>query len=301
MGHAKGATLKQEQRTRLYKAIASVHKEMNICLQLLCEITGIPRSSYYKWTRRIPSLREQQNESLIQMLQTMHKDVNGIFGYRRLTSHLRRKTGRVLNHKRVRRLMKLANIECVIRRKRKRYPRSTPQHVTENLLNRQFRADEPNEKWLTDVTELKYASSQKAYLSAVLDLYSNTIVSYVISHSNNNRLVMETLDRALESAPGSHPMIHSDRGFQYTSLEFKRRIDAAQMTHSMSRVGRCIDNGPMESFFGTLKCERYYLRKYDSFEELEEDMNNYIHFYNHERLQAKLNDLSPIEYRTKAA
>jgi transposase InsO family protein len=197
--------------------------------------------------------------------------------------------------------MKLANIECVIRRKRKRYLRSKPQHITENLLNRQFQASEPNEKWLTDVTELKYGNSQKAYLSAVLDLHSNTIVSYVIGHSNNNRLVMETLDRALESAPGSHPMIHSDRGFQYTSLEFKRRVDVAQMTHSMSRVGRCIDNGPMESFFGTLKCERFYLRRYDTFEELEEDMNAYIHFYNHERLQAKLNDLSPIEYRTKAA
>ena len=197
--------------------------------------------------------------------------------------------------------MRLAKIQSVIRRKKKKYIRSTPQHVAENLLNRKFQAEKPNEKWLTDVTEFKCGNGQKTYLSAILDLHSNTIISSVIGHSNNNKLVFETLDRALDAVPGATPMLHSDRGFQYTSLEFKRKLDKANMTQSMSRISRCIDNGPMEAFWGTLKCERYYLNTYSTFEELEKDINDYIHFYNYERLQAKLNGLSPMEYRTKTA
>ncbi|REJ21746.1 MAG: hypothetical protein C6W54_16745 [Bacillaceae bacterium] len=128
---------------------------------------------------------------------------------------------------------------------------STPQHVAENILNREFTAEKPNEKWVADVTELKYGSSKKAYLSAILDLYDGSIVSYVLGHSNHH-LVFKTLDQATALLNGEHPLIHSDRGFQYTSHGFKRRIDQAGMTQSMSIVGRCIDNGPMESFWGTL-------------------------------------------------
>ncbi len=146
-------------------------------------------------------------------------------------------------------------------------------------MNREFKADKPNEKWLSDVTEFKYGSSQKAYLSAILDLYDGSIVSYVLGHSNNNQLVFDTLDEALAISPEAHPLLHSDRGFQYTSLGFKRTIDNAKMKQSMSRVGRCIDNGPMESFWGTLKCEKYYLHKYDTFEELSKTIDEYIQFY----------------------
>ncbi|WP_337998891.1 IS3 family transposase [Desulforamulus ruminis] len=127
------------------------------------------------------------------------------------------------------------------------------------------------------------------------------MVSYVLGHSNNNRLVFETLDLALQAAPGSTPIIHSDRGFQYTSWGFKKRLEAYGLTQSMSRVGKCIDNGPMEGFWGTLKCEKYYLHKYQTFEALKKDIDDYIYFYNYERLQAKLNSLSPMEVRTKAA
>ena len=148
--------------------------------------------------------------------------------------------------------MKVAAIQSVIRKKQKSYKRSTPQHVAENILNREFTAEKPNEKWVTDVTELKYGSSKKAYLSAILDLYDGSIVSYVLGHSNNNHLVFKTLDQATALLKGEHPLIHSDRGFQYTSHGFKRRIEQAGMTQSMSRVGRCIDNGPMVSFWGTL-------------------------------------------------
>lgn len=196
--------------------------------------------------------------------------------------------------------MKLAGIQSVIRRKRKKYTRSTPQHTAENLLNREFYATGPNEKWVTDVTEFKYGDAKKAYLSAILDLYDNTIVSYAFGHSNNNSLVIRTVHYALQTIQGNKPMLHSDRGFQYTSSRFKR-LFGHEVVQSMSRVGRCIDNGPMEAFWGTLKCERYYLHTYSTFEELGKDIDDYINFYNNDRLQAKLDGLSPMEYRTKAA
>lgn len=231
----------------------------------------------------------------------LYEKVEGTFGYRQLTLHLCRKTQKQINHKRVQRLMKIKGIQSVIRRKKKKYERSTPQQVAENLLNRKFQAEEPNEKWVTDVTEFKYGNGQKAYLSAILDLHDKTIVSYVLGHSNNNPLVFQTLELALQTNPGSMPLLHSDRGFQYTSLTFKKLLDDNKLTQSMSRIGRCIDNGPMESFWGTLKCEKYYLHTYRTFEELKTDIDDYIHFYNYERLQAKLNGLSPMEFRTKAA
>jgi transposase InsO family protein len=148
---------------------------------------------------------------------------------------------------------------------------------------------------------MKYCTSQKGYLSAILDLYDGSIVSFVLGNSNSNPLVMKTLDQAIDKSAGATPLIHSDRGFQYTSHEFRRKTKKAKMKQSMSRVGKCIDNGPMESFWGTLKCEKYYLGKYETFEELEKAINEYIHFYNHERLQKRLNGLSSLEYRAKAA
>ncbi len=268
---------------------------------LLCDIAGITRAAYYKWLKRTPSERELQNEEIIKEMKDLHEEVEGIYGYRRMTMTINRKLGQNFNHKRFYRLMKVAGIQSVIRQKKKRYKHSIPQHVAENVLNREFTAEKPNEKWVTDVTEFKYGTSKKAYLSAIRDLYDGSIVSYVLGHSNNNKLVFKTLDQATQLLDGDHPLIHSDRGFQYTSNGFKSRIDKAEMTQSMSRVGRCIDNGPMESFWGTLKCEKYYLRKYGTFEELSKAIDEYIFFYNHNRYQKRLNGLSPMEYRAKAA
>lgn len=268
---------------------------------LLCEVARIGRSSYYKWLHHTPSENEKCNEEILKEIKCLYKKVDGIYGYRRITMNLSRTLSKPINHKRVYRLMKIAGIQAVIRQKRKKHISSTPQNVAENVLNRDFNADQPNEKWLTDVTEMKYGTSQKAYLSAILDLYDGSIVSYVLGSSNNNPLVFRTLDLALDANPGAAPLLHSDRGFQYTSPEFKRKLQKAEIIQSMSRVGRCIDNGPMEAFWGTLKCEKYYLNKYSTFEELKNDIEEYMKFYNEERLQKRLNGLSPLEYRAKAA
>jgi len=217
-----------------------------------------------------------------------------------MTLNLKRRFGRNINPKRVRRLMGVARIYCVIRRKRPKYMRNLPQQTAENILNRGFQAAGPNRKRVTDVPEVKYVASQKAYLSAILDLHDGSIRSFVVGHSNNNQLVFDTLKIALQGAPDSRPLLHSDRGFQYTSHAFRRMTKAAGITQSMSRVGKCIDNGPMESFWGALKCESYYLHKFEEFDELRNAVQRYIQFYNEDRYQQRLNGLSPLEFRAQA-
>ena len=135
----------------------------------------------------------------------------------------------------------------------------------------------------------------KLYLSAILDLCDRRIVAYVISDRNDNPLVFRTLDMAIEANPEAHPLFHSDREFQYTNRVFHRRLEEAGMTQSMSRVAHCIDNGPMEGFWGILKRERYYGRRFVSRRELIDMIKNYIQYYNTERVQRNLGILTPME------
>ena len=140
--------------------------------------------------------------------------------------------------------IKYANNGCTRRAK-------NPQYIAENVLDRQFNAQAPNEKWLTDVTEFHYyvgLEKHRVYLSAILDLYDRRIVAYVIGDSNNNALVFSTFDAAIKVNPDAHPLFHSDRDFQYTNRAFYARLEIAGMIQSMSRVAKCIDNGPMEGF-----------------------------------------------------
>ena len=166
------------------------------------------------------------------------------------------------------------------------------------VLNRQFYADRPNEKWLTDVTEFHYYTGNtmcKLYLSAILDLCDRRIVSFAIRDTNDAVLVHRTLDQALETNPGAHPLLHSDRGSAYTTQIFHDKLAAAGITQSMSRVGKCIDNGPMEGFWGILKRERYYGRRFTSREQLVKMIQEYITYYNFHRLQRGLGVRTPME------
>ena len=193
--------------------------------------------------------------------------------------------------------MRALGLYSVIRRKSNSCTvRSPKEQATENILNRDFSATQINQKWLTDVTEFKYGTDKKAYLSAILDLYDRRIVSFVLGHKNNNELVFKTFDIAITENPDATPLFHSDRGFQYTSPAFKHKLQQAHMIQSMSRVGKCIDNGPMEGFWGILKTEMYYLNKFNTYEELKEAIEKYIYYYNNNRYQEKLGCLSPMEY-----
>ena len=163
--------------------------------------------------------------------------------------------------------------------KRKAYHYSTPSTVKENVLNREFEATRPNEKWLTDVTVFKIAGmSTKYYLSAIIDLYDLSIISYQISPKNDNILVFETFHKAFNQYPDAQPLVHSDRGFQYTSPSFNSILKNQGCVQSMSRVGCCIDNGPIENFWGQIKSERYYLEDYRSPETLINGITDYIDF-----------------------
>ena len=270
---------------------------MGYSISELCKYAKVGRASYYKWLNRSETERDKENKKVLDEVIRIYSEVKGIYGYRRVTLNINRRLNSNYNHKRIYRLMKSVKLTAVIRRKRKKYIQSTPQITAENVLNRQFVADNSNEKWLTDVTEFKLTNGNKAYLSAILDLGDNSIVSYVLGKSNNNKLVFDTLDKAIESNPTATPLFHSDRGFQYTCKTFKNKLTAINAVQSMSRVGRCIDNGPMEAFWGTLKAEMYYLRKFSSFEELEQAIDEYIEFYNTKRLQKKLKGMAPLEYR----
>lgn len=278
----------------------------NLSIVLLCEIAEVSRAAYYKWINRRPTEREIENQQLIESIQHLYTQVDGIYGYRRITMTINRQREKEgltkVNKKRIYRLMHICGLEAVIRRRPKRYHKAKPNYVAENILAREFTAEKPNQKWCTDVTEFKYGNGKKAYLSAIIDLYDKSIISYVLGHSNNNRLVFNTVIPAIQALENDEfPILHSDRGYQYTSKQFKRIMEEAKMSHSMSRVGRCIDNGPIEAFWGTLKVEKYYLYKYESYEALKEAVDTYITFYNTERYQETLNGLSPLEYRAQAA
>lgn len=234
---------------------------------------------------------------LLPIIKNAYEEKNGILGYRQMTIKLNREYNLKVNHKRIYRLMHILNLKSVCRRKRKNYIKSTPEITADNILNREFESNRFGKKWLTDVTEMKYGLGGKAYLSAILDLSDKSIVSFVLSHSNNNDLVFKTFDIAHMMYPNAKPIFHSDRGYQYTSKFFKKKLDDAGMMQSMSRVSRCIDNGPMEAFWGMLKSEMYYLRKFNTYSELETAVIEYINYYNNRRYQKRLKCMTPIEYR----
>ena len=280
-----------------YLAVKSLHDEKGYPISTLCDIVSLNRSSYYKWLHRDGSIQEAKDAELTEHICLLYRESNGIFGYRRMQLNLKRRFHIYCNRKRIYRIMQAIGMKSVIRRKRPNYIKSAPEITAENVLNRKFTAERLNEKWLADVTEFKYGDGGKLYLSAILDLKDKGIISYAIAHNNNNLLVFETFDAAILKYPDAKPLFHSDRGNQYTSKIFKAKLDAQGMTQSMSRVGRCIDNGPMEAFWGTLKAEMYYLLRFDSFQSLKTAIEEYMYFYNCRRFQDKLGGLAPMEYR----
>ena len=287
-----------------YIAVQHLNKTEKYPIEKLCSKLHISRSGYYKWMKRTPSQNQIVNEQLVEWIKEYYEDQDGILGYRQMTITINREKKTQFNKKRIRRLMQILHLKSVCRKAKYNYIKSTPEVTAENVLNRKFTADAPNEKWLTDVTEFKYyvgAEIKKIYLSAILDLYDRRIVAYKIGDSNNNELVFKTFDEAVALNPDAHPLFHSDRGFQYTSKTFHQKLMDAGMRQSMSRVGRCIDNGPMEGYWGILKSEMYYLRKFTDREDLVHAIENYIRFYNTKRYQFKLHCMTPMEFHAAFA
>ena len=287
------------RQVRQYQAVRDCHEEYRYPVEPCCDILHISRNAYYRWASGKKSSRQEENEKIAGIAEQIHNE-SPDKGYRRIRDELFRNYGIQISDKKALRICRSRDIKSTIKYANHGCTRnaSNPQYLAENVLNREFHAEKPNEKWLTDVTEFKWyegAEVHKVYLSAILDLYDRRIVSYVIRNSNDNPLVFDTIDAAIAANPGAHPLFHSDRGFQYTNRVFHAKLEAAGMTQSMSRVAHCIDNGPMEGFWGILKRERYYGKRFTSRDSLVKMIEDYILYYNTKRLQRNLGILTPME------
>jgi transposase InsO family protein len=283
-----------------YEAVKTLSEEHSLPVWKLCGLLHLTRSAYYRWLRHPKGLREQENERIAAQVKKIYEAYPDM-GYRRIRDELDRRHDIHVNDKRILRICRALHIQSTIKFRRHGCTRSAAslEYVAKNYLGRQFHADTPNRKWLTDVTEFKYyvgPEVHKLYLSAILDLCDRRIVSFVIGDHNDNKLVFGTFDAAVAAEPGAHPLFHSDRGFQYISAVFPQKLQAAGMKQSMSRVAHCIDNGPMEGFWGILKRERYYGYKFTDRAQLMQMITDYIDFYNYRRLQRRLSIMTPMEF-----
>ena len=219
------------------------------------------------------------------------------YGYRRIADELMSEFGIRVSRKYVLHRMRTLGIRSRIRKKKYPYKPCQKTEVYENILARRFKADYRNQVWETDVTEFHLPDGSKLYLSAIMDRYDHSIVSFNISRHNDQQLTIENLRNAIYLNRGSHPLLHSDRGATYTTVAYNDVLRENGMTHSMSRVGKCIDNGPMEGFWGTLKSEAYYGKRIKTYAEMKTVIETYIYFYNMKRRQESLYHLTPYEYR----
>lgn len=264
-----------------------------VTVQQACAWIGLPRSTYYRWKKRSASVKPNKLVTRIQELCEKHRFR---YGYRKITSELRRQE--TVNHKRVQRIMQQYGWQCRVKVK-KRKQTGQPAYVAEHLLQRQFTADRPLEKLVTDITYLPFGS-RIMYLSSILDLYNGEVVAYSIGDKQDVHFVLDTLEQ-LPELRGA--ILHSDQGSVYTSYAYQKAVKEKGITMSMSRKGTPADNALIESFHSTLKSETFYLENLTCTTTaiVVQTVQEYIHYYNSIRIQAKLNNQSPIEYRQLAA
>lgn len=274
------------------------HPEYSI--SSLCRLGKVNKAAYYKWLKRPSNSNDELNHRLAELIKKLHQQYPDM-GYRRLRDMLDHEYHIRVNDKRILRICRKLKIQSVVKNPHNccTRPAVDPAYIAENILNREFDADRPEQKWVTDVSEFKYGPDgdhiHKLYLSVILDLYGRIPVATVISDHNDNKLVYDTFDQAIAKHPGAAPLFHSDRGYQYTSKGFHDRLEKAGMTQSMSRVAHCIDNGVMEGFWGILKREAYYGRRFKTKDELVNAIAKYINYYTYDRPQRNLGVKTPEE------
>ena len=266
-------------------------------LDMLLEIAQLPRSTFYYHSKQ--QNKEDKYAQAKEEIATIYHENKGRYGYRRVTDALRNR-GILLNHKTVQRLMKELGLICRVRMKKYRSYKGEQGKIADNELNREFRAEKPNQKWVTDVTEFRLFG-QKLYLSPILDLYSGDIVTYTISESPNLLMVTTMLEQAFAKIPDNTGLLlHSDQGWHYQHKQYRRMLEEKGVRQSMSRKGNCYDNSVMENFFGHLKSELLYLQEFDSVEHFKAELIDYIDYYNNRRIKARLKGLPPALHRQQA-
>lgn len=258
----------------------------------------MPRSTYYYYIKQMK--RPDKYADIKNEIRMIYHENQGLYGYRRITMELRNR-GYQLNHKTVQRLMKILGLKCMVRIKKYRSYKGQVGKIAPNILQRNFKAEKPNRKWATDITEFSLFGT-KLYLSPVLDMYNGEIVSYSVSTSPVLNQVMDMLDKAFAKIPdNTHLIFHSDQGWQYQHRAYQKRLKDKGVRQSMSRKGNCLDNAVMENFFGLLKSELLYLREFSSLEEFQIELEKYIDYYNNKRIKSKLKGLSPVQYRIQSS
>ena len=255
------------------------------------------RSTFYYYLKK--SVQPGKDTAVKAEITRIYHQHKGRYGYRRITICLRN-NGLKINHKKVERLMKEAGIKSLVRIKKYQSYKGQQGTIARNLLQRDFKARKPYQKWVTDVTEFAVAG-RKLYFSPILDLYNSEVISYSISDRPNFDQTMDMLKKALKKLPaGARPLLHSDQGWQYQMKAYQYELRKSKIRQSMSRKGNCLDNAVMENFFGILKSELFYIQQFKSFESLQQAIIEYVHYFNHDRIKLKLNGLTPVQYRNQA-
>ncbi len=264
-------------------------------LSLLLNIAALARSTFYYHLERKDKDKYGEIKEAIKKIYAKNK---GRYGYRRITAELKKK-GYVINHKTVLKLMRECGVKCQVRLRRYKSYKGENGKIASNLLERNFHADKPNQKWVTDVSEFSVAG-EKLYLSPILDLYNGEIISYNLSRQAKFIQITNMLDKAFRKIPNATNLIlHSDQGWQYQIKAYQERLKKKGIRQSMSRKGNCLDNAVVENFFGLLKSEVLYLQKFTSIDQLKKEIDEYIIYYNTKRIKLKLDGLSPVQYRKK--
>jgi putative transposase len=263
-------------------------------LELLLDLTNMARSSfYYHQKQNKLSDKYKEIKELIKAIYQRHK---GRYGYRRITDELQNRAI-IINHKTVLRLMKLLGLKSIIRVKKYKSYRGENGKIAPNILERNFKATAPNQKWATDITEFNVSGS-KLYLSPIIDLFNQEIISYELTERPVFNQVVTMLKKAFKKIPNNtNLMLHSDQGWQYQMSHYQNLLKEKGIIQSMSRKGNCLDNAIIENFFGILKSEMFYTQKFKSIVQLKQEINKYINYYNNERIKSNLNKMSPIKYR----
>ncbi|KQL45227.1 hypothetical protein AN963_27355 [Brevibacillus choshinensis] len=265
-------------------------------MKALLQLAGIPRSSYYYFVRTIS--RPDKHAEMKTLIQAIFHEHKGRYGYRRIKDELRN-LGHQVNHKKVQRLMKELGLKSIVRMKKYRSYKGNVGKIAPNVLDRNFRAEKPNEKWVTDITEFKLFG-EKLYLSPMLDLFNGEIIAYTIDSRPRYSLVSKMLEEAFKRlTEQDHLLIHTDQGWHYQMSKYQHALKEKNVTQSMSRKGNCYDNAVMENFFGILKSEFLYTQEFESIEHFKQELANYIDYYNFKRIKTKLKGLSPVQYRTQ--
>ncbi|WP_425048964.1 IS3 family transposase [Pseudomonas juntendi] len=289
--------LKKQERRQPKTLIVSALKD-RFPLAAVLELADLPRSTFYYQLQA--QAKPDKHAALKQMIQRVYHEEKGLYGYRRVAIVIRN-GGTLVNKKVVERLMIELDLRSLVRPKKYRSYKGVVGTIAPNLLERNFIAQRPNQKWVTDVTEFKVAQ-EKVYLSPVMDLYNAEIVAYEVASRPCLGLVTNMLGKAFKRL-GNKPklVLHSDQGWHYQHSQYRHKLAEQGVKQSMSRKGNCLDNAAMESFFGTLKSEFFYPQRFKSVEELKAGLDEYIHYYNHDRIKLKLNGMSPVKYRAHAA